>query len=70
MSDTVVNSHVSRLGRFLSFRSADQVYEERADPEQLASIATIAGQKLASLVKDDRTKVVVLTGDERRGEDY
>ena len=70
MPATVVNNHVSRLGRFLSFRSGDQVFEERADPGQLESIDTVAKAKLVSLAEDPATRLVVLTGDAGHGKTH
>lgn len=67
---TVINDHVTRLVRSLSWRSADQIIEERGDPEQLKSIDTVAKQRLVELVSDEDTRVVVLTGDAGHGKTH
>lgn len=66
----VINKHVSQLNRFLVFRSGDQAFEERADPDQLKTIETVAQTTLVNLTKSPDTRVIVLTGDAGHGKTH
>ncbi len=79
MPELVVNNHVSRLGRFLTFKSGDLAYAERALSktrdgedriERMETIETRAVRTLVSLTKDPSTRVVVLTGDAGHGKTH
>ena len=71
MAADVINSHVSRLGSYLTFEpNHDQIYEERSDPEQLRTIETRALYRLLELVDDGSVHMVVLTGDAGHGKTH
>jgi hypothetical protein len=69
--EEVINSHVSRLGRYLPFDPRhDQIYAERADIGVLPTIETVAVRRLRELVGDPSVRVVVLTGDAGHGKTH
>ena len=79
MPALVVNNHVSKLGRFLTFKSGDLAYAERALSkdkdgkdrlEKMETIETRAVGTLVSLTEQPSTRVVVLTGDAGHGKTH
>jgi hypothetical protein len=66
-----VNSHVSRLSRYLPFHpDHSQLYEEHADPGHMRSIRTKACNSVVQAVKDGKHRLIVLTGNAGHGKTH